>query len=392
MKTRLTLLSVFIGSLLTTPTITAQEVSLSPRVKSQVVMTKENQCQWALWNSFKQNYIKNGRVIDTSDPRLITTSEGQSYGLFFALIANDQATFSSLLNWTEKNLAGGDLTAQLPAWLWGTRPNGSKGVLDANSASDSDLWIAYSLMEAGRLWGNFYYQSLGHLLASRILREETTVVSGLGTVLLPGKQGFILGDNHVRLNPSYVPLQLLTRMDTLFPNYQWAELYQSSVRLIKDTMPKGSSPDWVEWKNDQFKNDKKTKAIGSYNAIRTYLWAGMLPNSDKNKAAILNKMHPVVLELEKGKGMPEIFNTQTGKTKNIGGVGINASTLPLLDAVDSTSIADEYAHGIEASLSTIEKDRYYNSVLTLFGLGWHKGVYQFGNDGRVIPSWTHVCQ
>ncbi len=102
MKTRPILLSVFIGSLLTTPTITAQEVSLSPRVKSQVVMTKENQCQWALWNSFKQNYIKNGRVIDTSDPRLITTSEGQSYGLFFALVANDQATFNSLLNWTEK--------------------------------------------------------------------------------------------------------------------------------------------------------------------------------------------------------------------------------------------------------------------------------------------------
>ena len=392
MKARLTLLSVFIGSFLTVSTLAAQEMNVSFRVKSQVVMTKENQCQWELWKSFKQHYIKNGRVIDVNDPRSITTSEGQSYGLFFALIANDQATFNSLLNWTETNLAGGDLTAQLPAWLWGTLPNGSKGVLDSNSASDSDLWIAYSLMEAGRLWDNFYYQSLGHLLASRILREEVTKVSGLGTVLLPGKQGFVLADNHVRLNPSYVPLQLLTRMDTLFPDYRWAELYQSSARLIKETMPKGSSPDWVEWNKHKFQNDKQTKAVGSYNAIRTYLWAGMLPNSDKNKATILNIMHPVVLELEKGRGMPEIFNTQTGKIKNKGGVGINAAILPLLAAVESTQIADEYAKGIEDLLPTIEKDSYYNSVLTLFGLGWYKGVYQFGTDGSVIPSWTHVCQ
>lgn len=392
MKTQLTLVSILVGSLLCSSAVMAQKVNISPRVASQVVMTKHNQCQWPMWQSFKHNYIKNGRVIDNSDPRSITTSEGQSYGLFFALIANDEPTFNALLHWTEKNLADGDLTGQLPAWLWGTLPNGNQGILDSNSASDSDLWIAYSLMEAGRLWDNFYYQSLGHLLASRILREETIIVSGLGTVLLPGKQGFVLGDNHVRLNPSYVPLQLLTRMDTLFPEYQWEELYQSSARVIKDTMPKGSSPDWVEWNKTTFQNDKQTKAIGSYNAIRTYLWAGMLPNSDENKATILNKMQPVVLELEKGKGMPEMINTRTGRTKNRGGVGINAAVLPLLSAVDSIKTADEYAENIEKSLPNIESDSYYNSVLTLFGLGWYEGLYQFDTDGSVTPSWTRVCQ
>ena len=109
MKTQLTLVSILVGSLLCSSAVMAQKVNISPRVASQVVMTKHNQCQWPMWQSFKQNYIKNGRVIDNSDPRSITTSEGQSYGLFFALIANDEPTFNALLHWTEKNLADGDL-------------------------------------------------------------------------------------------------------------------------------------------------------------------------------------------------------------------------------------------------------------------------------------------
>lgn len=58
---------------------------------------------------------ESGRVIDPSDARKITTSEGQSYGLFFALAANDRKAFDLLLAWTRDNLAEGDLTQHLPA-------------------------------------------------------------------------------------------------------------------------------------------------------------------------------------------------------------------------------------------------------------------------------------
>ncbi|MGL5105720.1 MAG: glycosyl hydrolase family 8, partial [Plesiomonas shigelloides] len=45
-------------------------------------------CTWPAWEAFKRNFIDpQGRVIDRSDTRLITTSEGQSYALFFALVA-----------------------------------------------------------------------------------------------------------------------------------------------------------------------------------------------------------------------------------------------------------------------------------------------------------------
>lgn len=130
-------------------------------------------CEWPGWQQYKQFYISpQGRVIDPSSPNKITTSEGQSYGLFFATVANDRPTFDLLLARTENNTAAGDLSARLPARLWGESDDKQWKVLDANSASDADLWIAYNLLEAGRLWKSRRYQTLGTLLLQRIGREE----------------------------------------------------------------------------------------------------------------------------------------------------------------------------------------------------------------------------
>ncbi|MBC7859222.1 MAG: cellulase, partial [Burkholderiaceae bacterium] len=138
---------------------------------------------WPAWESFRAHFVsEGGRVIDPAEAAQYTTSEGQSYGLFFALAGNDRASFERILRWTEDNLAGGDLTARLPAWQWGRRADASWGVTDANAASDADLWIAYALAEAGRLWQAPQYSALAQLLAERIVREETAQVAGLGRV------------------------------------------------------------------------------------------------------------------------------------------------------------------------------------------------------------------
>src|SRR5688572_10477750 len=96
---------------------------------------------WPAWERFKTLYLSaDGRVIDASVPQHITTSEGQSYALFFALVANDRDAFAQVLRWTHDNLSQGDLSRRLPAWQWGRAEDGTWRVLDANSASDSDLW------------------------------------------------------------------------------------------------------------------------------------------------------------------------------------------------------------------------------------------------------------
>ena len=74
---------------------------------------------WDLWEDFKGVGIENGRVVDYSDDRAVTTSEGQSYGMFFALVDGDKESFASLLKWTEDNLSSGDITKELPSRFWG---------------------------------------------------------------------------------------------------------------------------------------------------------------------------------------------------------------------------------------------------------------------------------
>ena len=77
-------------------------------------------CSWPAWDHFKQTYISDGgRVIDPSDSRKITTSEGQSYSLFFALVANYRAPFDKVLRWIQDNPAHGSPNNQLLASLVG---------------------------------------------------------------------------------------------------------------------------------------------------------------------------------------------------------------------------------------------------------------------------------
>ena len=63
------------------------------------------QCQpWDAWQTFKSNFIsQDGRVIDLGSEQKVTTSEGQSYALFFAVVANDKAMFDLVLDWTQEH-------------------------------------------------------------------------------------------------------------------------------------------------------------------------------------------------------------------------------------------------------------------------------------------------
>jgi len=218
-------------------------------------------CAWPDWEHFKQNTLSaDGRVIDASTPQQVTVSEGQAYALFFALVANDRATFDRVLNWTQNNLAQGDLTQHLPAWQWGRQEakDSNKGtaptwgVLDSNPASDADLWIAYTLIEAGRLWHERSYTALGTVLARNIAARETAVLPGLGRTVLPGPVGFHPQDDVWRLNPSYVPLQVMRQLAHALPQQtEWKAVLDSSTKLVTDTAPHGFSPDWVIYRRDK---------------------------------------------------------------------------------------------------------------------------------------------
>ncbi len=348
-------------------------------------MSTRAACTWPAWEHFKQAYIsEGGRVVDPSDARKITTSEGQSYALFFALAANDRKAFDNLLQWTQNNLAQGSLSDHLPAWLWGKKDQQNWTVLDTNSASDADLWIAWSLLEAGRLWKNDAYTHLGKALLDRIAKEEVVKVPELGLMLLPGKIGFA-DDSAWRFNPSYLPPQLASYF-TRF-GAPWTTLRETNLRLLLETAPKGFSPDWVRYQKGQGWQLKSEKTlIGSYDAIRVYLWAGMLNDSDTQKARLLAKFKPMATVTTKNNAPPEKVDVATGKIEGNGPVGFAAALLPFLQDRDAQArlrqnVADHFPGD----------DAYYSYVLTLFGQGWDEHRFRFTPRGELQPDWGQEC-
>src|SRR5207253_7982191 len=60
----------------------------------------------------------------------------------------------------------------------------------------ADVWMAYTLLQAGKAWNEPHYTSLGTALAKRIAAEEVVQIPGFGTALLPGAKGFHKGDSY----------------------------------------------------------------------------------------------------------------------------------------------------------------------------------------------------
>ncbi len=151
-------------------------------------------------------------------------------------------------------------------------------------------------------------------------------VPGLGSMLLPGKVGFA-EDNSWRFNPSYLPptlAQYFTRFGA-----PWTTLRETNQRLLLETAPKGFSPDWVRYEKDKGWQLKAEKTlISSYDAIRVYMWVGMMPDSDPQKARMLNRFKPMATFTEKNGYPPEKVDVATGKAQGKGPVGFSAAMLP----------------------------------------------------------------
>jgi endoglucanase len=357
---------------------------------ASVARADEPPCQpWPQWQEFRRLYLsEDGRVVDASTPQALTVSEGQAYALTFALIANDKSSFERVLQWTRNNLAAGNLGHSLPAWKWGRGTDGRWGILDRNSAADADLWMAYTLAQAGRLWNTPGYGQLAQVLATLVAREEVALIPGLGATLLPGPRGFVtLGT--WRLNASYVPVQVLRGLAE--HDGQWSAVLESARRTIVGSAPHGFAADWIQYRqSDGFSTDRETAGAGSYNAIRVYLWAGMLPEDEPQAAVLAQLLKPAAVAAAR-QPPAESIDTNTLEARGQGPAGFLAALLPLLTHFKFSDAVQVYRQRIEAE-SLKDNQHYYSDVLTLFGLGWTEGRYRFDRRGELHVNWSGSCR
>ena len=110
------------------------------------------------------------------------------------------------------------------------------------------MWIAWALLEAGRLWDTPQHTEVGKALLARIADEEVATVPGLGSMILPGRVGFV-DDRGWRFNPSYLPPQLATYFAAV-----WRSLAEDTRRQSASAAGNRAerfSPDWVRYEKKQ---------------------------------------------------------------------------------------------------------------------------------------------
>lgn len=365
---------------------------------------------WPLWQTFVEHFVmEDGRVLDASTPQRHSSSEGQSYAMFFALVANDQEVFEKLWRWSQDNLAQGDIKKNLPGWFWGLSEDGSWGLLDSNSASDADLWFAYALLEAGRLWHRDDYTAAGQQLLHNIATQEVEYLPGLGKILMPGKYGFIRPSVEIprqwQLNPSYMPISILRRFADVDHGGPWAEIAKNTVTLIKEVNNHGFVADWVAYRRSGTKSgtfivDPIKGDLGSYDAIRTYLWAGLMPASDPLRKPLLESLGGMRKATAADGAPPEKVKVASHHLSGIGPFGFSAALLPYFNALGDTQLQEQQALRVEQLMAQsltpeaieLAQPPYYFFVLSLFSLGFMDNRYHFLDHGKLQPMWEKTCQ
>jgi endo-1,4-beta-D-glucanase Y len=375
---------------------------------------------WTLWSAYASHFIDGqGRVIDPQGGNR-TTSEGQSYALFFALVNNDQARFDQVLKWTQVNLGQGDLGTHLPAWLWGKSKEGEFKTLDTNPAADSDVWIAYSLVEAGRLWNKPAYANLGRQMMGLIARQEVAELPGFGMMLMPGPTPLFAHKGTWTLNPSYVPLFIFERFSAIQPAGPWGAIAMNIPRLVRQSARHGFAMDWIDYvpsdgfypalapgagqpvqdKDKQQKGDPKSEPkadppppVGSYDAIRVYLWAGML-GEGQTRTDMIGAISGMGSYLGHHGAPPEKVNDQGIPMEQDGPVGFSAAVLPYLRVFpDAERTAAQQRIRMSAQLDPAsglygKNPTYYDQNLVLFATGFLDERFRFGPRGELTVEWT----
>jgi endoglucanase len=230
------------------------------------------------WESFRARFVlPDGRIVDTGNHG-ISHTEGQGWGLLFAVTFDDERSFDLILDWTAKHLRRPH--DALHAWKFD--PAAKDPVGDRNNATDGDLFIALALARAARRWGRPDHHVGAAAIAQDILRLLVRV-SGGRTLLLPGVQGFETKDAVV-VNPSYYAFPALGEVALLAESPLWASVQRDGLALINEgrfgrwMLP----PDWlrVAAKDGSLKPAGGWPPRFSYDAVRVPLylsWARMTP-------------------------------------------------------------------------------------------------------------------
>jgi endoglucanase len=134
---------------------------------------------------------------------------------------------------------------------------------------------------------------------------------------------------------------------------------------------------------------------GGYDAIRVYLWAGMIDGGGDTRKEVLNAIPAMSVYLADHDAPPEKVSDQGIPGAQDGPVGFSAGVLPYLRAVpDLAKLSSRQTIRMSAqkdpATGLYGKDlAYYDQNLALFATGYLDGRFRFGPGGELKVEWKH---
>ncbi|WP_395337357.1 glycosyl hydrolase family 8 [Novosphingobium sp. BL-8H] len=288
------------------------------------------------WASYRELYLqRDGRIVDTGN-KGVSHSEGQSYGLLFALDAGDRDAFDRIANWTRQTIARTDMALH----VWRYDPNATDPVADHNNATDGDIVIAWALGMAGQRWSRPDY--LARAAEIRAAIRKQCVLDRYGRqLLLPGVQGFVT-DSGVTLNPSYYVWPALDAFARLDGQQVWGKVIEDAQALagLGRFGARHLPVDWmaVSGPSQVAPAPDKPPRFG-FDAIRVPLWAA-LGGKQVLVADVAAYWRACVAA---GKAIPAWVDVNTGQEAEYalssGGAAVAGL---LLGSAQPTLLADDY--------------------------------------------------
>jgi endoglucanase len=246
-------------------------------------------------------------------------------------------------------------------------------------------------------------------MMTHIAQQEVAKLPGFGLMLMPGPAAYFTHGATYILNPSYVPYFLFQRFAAADPAGPWSGIAANIPRFLKQSARGGFSMDWVNYTQGTGfapgsgpappqPNQPPTPAVGSYDAIRVYLWAGMVVPTGMARANLLAAVPGMAIYVPVRGAPPETVSDRGIPLPNDGPVGFSGALVPYLQALPQMDKA------LQQQLQRVKAQQdpatglygqnpgyagYYDQNLILFGLGFQEKKYGFGPNGELKVEWAH---
>jgi len=246
-------------------------------------------------------------------------------------------------------------------------------------------------------------------MMAQFARHAVAELPGFGPMLMPGPTALFSHKNTWTVNPSYVPLFVFQRFAAVDPSGPWGAIATNIPRLLRESARHGFAMDWLDYVPSdgfypapapggaqpaagQVKADPPPP-VGSYDAIRVYLWAGMLDDSVPTRSDMIGALSGMGSYLGNHGAPPEKVSDQGIPMEQDGPVGFSGAVLPYLRAFpDAEKMAAQQRVRISAQFDPksglFGKDpAYYDQNLLLFATGFLDDRFRFGPRGELKVEW-----